>query len=162
MGRDGLILAAVLALVWAAKSGRLRLLVPTRDRSPATRISDRLASSEDPGAAVREQTLRLGGGAFLGFSPGGAWVSADPEHAVMVLGPPRSGKTSMVVIPALLAAPGAAVSTATKPDVLRSTWRARAQLGQGVGFRPVRRDRSTTAADPAPVVVAGDCGIELG
>jgi len=54
----------------------------------------------------------------------------------MVLGPPRSGKTSTVVIPALLGAPGAAVSTATKPDVLEATWRARAQTGQVWLFDP--------------------------
>jgi len=54
----------------------------------------------------------------------------------MVLGPPRSGKTSTVVIPALLAASGAAVSTATKPDVLAATWRARAQMGQVWLFDP--------------------------
>ena len=63
-------------------------------------------------------------------------MTADPEHAVMVLGPPRSGKTSTVVIPAMLAAPGAAISTATKPDVLAATWRARAQVGQVWLFDP--------------------------
>jgi type IV secretory pathway TraG/TraD family ATPase VirD4 len=136
MGRDGLILAAVFMFVRAVKSGRLRLPLKTRERSPATRLADRLAGAERPGEAVREHTRQLGGGAFLGFSPGGGWVTADPEHAVMVLGPPRSGKTSMVVIPALLAAPGAAVSTATKPDVLEATWRARAQMGQVWLFDP--------------------------
>jgi hypothetical protein len=35
-----------------------------------------------------------------------------------------------------LAAPGAAISTATKPDVLRATWRSRAQLGQVWLFDP--------------------------
>ncbi len=135
IGSDGLLLAALVALAWAAKSGRLRLPLP-RERPPATRVTDRLAASEDPAAAVREHALGLGGGAFLGFSPGGGWVSADPEHAVMVLGPPRSGKTSMVVIPALLGAPGAAVSTATKPDVLRASWRSRARLGQVWLFDP--------------------------
>ena len=81
-------------------------------------------------AAVRAHSLRLGGGAYLGIAPGGRWVTADPEHAVMVLGPPRSGKTSAIVIPSVLAAPGAVVSTATKPDVLDATWRSRRQIGQ--------------------------------
>jgi type IV secretion system protein VirD4 len=136
MGRDGLILAGVFMFVRAVKSGRLRLPLKTRERSPATRLADRLAGAERPGEAVREHTRQLGGGAFLGFSPGGGWVTADPEHAVMVLGPPRSGKTSMIVIPAMLAAPGAAVSTATKPDVLEATWRSRAQMGQVWLFDP--------------------------
>jgi hypothetical protein len=66
------------------------------------------------GERVRAQSLRLGGGAYLGLAPGGGWVTADPEHGVMVLGPPRSGKTSMIVIPSILAAPGAVISTAAR------------------------------------------------
>jgi type IV secretory pathway TraG/TraD family ATPase VirD4 len=90
--------------------------------SPAPRIVD--------AAAVRAKSARLGGGAYLGLGPQGRWVTADPEHAVMVLGPPRSGKTSSIVIPSVLAAPGAVVSTATKPDVMDATWRARSEVGQ--------------------------------
>src|SRR6202035_741907 len=37
-------------------------------------------------ASVRAKSARLGGGAYLGLGPGGRWVTADPEHAVMVLG----------------------------------------------------------------------------
>jgi type IV secretory pathway TraG/TraD family ATPase VirD4 len=81
-------------------------------------------------ASVRAKSLRLGGGAYLGLASGGRWVTADPEHAVMVLGPPRSGKTGSIVIPSVLAAPGSVVSTATKPDVMNATWRARAEIGQ--------------------------------
>jgi len=96
----------------------------------------RLAGSPDPAQAVREHVRALGGGAFLGFASGGGWVTADPEHAVLVLGPPRSGKTSAIVIPAMLAASGAAVSTSTKRDVLDATLGARAQLGQVWLFDP--------------------------
>jgi type IV secretion system protein VirD4 len=135
IGRDVLLLGAGWLLFRAIKNGHLKLPLPHR-RSPATRLADRLAGAEHPGEAVREQVQRLGGGAFLGFAPGGSWVTADPEHGVLVLGPPRSGKTSAVVIPALLAAPGAAVSTATKRDVLTATWRARAQIGQVWLFDP--------------------------
>src|ERR1700722_3420878 len=58
----------------------------------------------------------------------GAW--AGPEQAMLVLGPgktmlglgpPRSGKTSSVVIPRVIGAPAAVVSTSTKPDVLLAT-----------------------------------------
>jgi Type IV secretory system Conjugative DNA transfer len=89
---------------------------------PAPRILD--------AASLRAKALRLGGGAYLGLGAGGRWVTADPEHAVMVLGPPRSGETSAIVIPSVLAAPGPVVSTATKPDVMNATWRARAEIGQ--------------------------------
>jgi len=88
-----------------------------------------------PAEAARLRSLRLGGGAYLGIARG-RWVTADPEHAVMVLGPPRSGKTSMIVIPSILAAPGAVVSTATKRDVMDATWRSRAQVGQVWLFDP--------------------------
>jgi type IV secretion system protein VirD4 len=136
MLRDGLILTGLLLLVRALLSGRLRLPFRRRDRSPATRMADTIASSSDPGETVREHSRQQGGGAFLGFYPGGRWVTADPEHAVMILGPPRSGKTSTIVIPALLAAPGPVVSTATKRDVLDATWRARSHVGQVWVFDP--------------------------
>jgi type IV secretory pathway TraG/TraD family ATPase VirD4 len=90
----------------------------------------------DVRAKVRAYSLRHGGGAYLGTKPDGKWVTADRESAVMLLGPPRSGKTSAVIIPALLAAPGAAISTSTKPDVMAATLRARAELGQVWLFDP--------------------------
>jgi len=98
-------------------------------------VGQQLAQAANPLQALRERSVAAGGGAFLGFS-GGAWISAEPEHAVMVIGPPRSGKTSEVVIPALLACPGAAVSTSTKPDVLRATLRARQETGEVWLFDP--------------------------
>lgn len=85
---------------------------------------------------VRYEIKRKGSGAYLGTDEDGEWVTAERESAVMVLGPPRSGKTSAVMIPALLGAPGAAVSTSTKPDVMKATMRARAELGEVWLFDP--------------------------
>jgi hypothetical protein len=87
------------------------------------------SSSPLDAAGLRARSAQLGGGAYLGLDRG-SWVTADPEHAVMVLGPPRSGKTSSIVIPSVLAAPGPVVSTATKPDVLDATHRSRSEVGQ--------------------------------
>jgi type IV secretion system protein VirD4 len=136
MTRDGLILGVVFLLARGLLTGRLRLPLARRDRSPATRRSEQIVRSPHPGEEVRALSRQLGGGAFLGLSPTGRWVTADPEHAVMVLGPPRSGKTSSVVIPSLLAAPGAALSTSTKPDVMDATRNARSELGQVWLFDP--------------------------
>jgi type IV secretory pathway TraG/TraD family ATPase VirD4 len=61
-----------------------------------------------------------------------------------VLGPPRSGKTSAIVIPNVLAAPGAVVSTSTKPDVLGATAAARRGRGQALLYDP----SGTVAAPP--------------
>lgn len=60
----------------------------------------------------------------------------EPEQALLVIGPPRSRKTSSVVVPNLWHAPGAAVSTSTKPDVLEATVAVRAQVGTCWVFDP--------------------------
>ncbi len=54
----------------------------------------------------------------------------------MVLGPPRSGKTSSLIIPNVLGANGPVVSTSTKPDVLEATIGARQRLGECLLFDP--------------------------
>jgi type IV secretion system protein VirD4 len=53
-----------------------------------------------------------------------------PEHGALILGPPRSGKTTALVVPNVLAAPGAVVSTSTKTDVLVATALARSRVGR--------------------------------
>ncbi len=97
-----------------------------------------------PSARAREGSLRLGGGAYLGLDEHGGWVTADPESAVMVLGPPRSGKTSAIMIPALMACSGAAISTSTKPDVMRATLAARSEIGQAWLFDPAGTETTST------------------
>jgi len=61
---------------------------------------------------------------------------AGSEQAMLVLGPPRSGKTSSIVIPSVLEAPAAVVSTSTKPDVLLATYAARGLHGTCYVFDP--------------------------
>ncbi len=95
--------------------------------------------------ATRQAAERAGSGIYLGHA-GAGWCAAPPEHAVLVLGPPRSGKTSGFVIPNLLAASGPVVSTSTKPDVLRATAGIRRDLGQCLLFDP-----SGTVACPPSV-----------
>jgi len=71
---------------------------------------------------------------FLPVSP----LYAGPESAVLVVGPPRSGKTSTLVIPSVLDAPAAVVSTSTKTDVLEATAVHRKSLGRVFVFDPTR------------------------
>ena len=54
---------------------------------------------------------------------GDTWCG--PEGSLLVLGPPRSGKTTSIVVPCVLDAPAAVVSTSTKPDVMAQSvfWR---------------------------------------
>ena len=133
--------------VWfvrAVRDGRIPIgWLLTRLTTPVPEILPLVTGDAQltPGEAVRAEVSRLGGGAYLGVSRRGGWVLADPEHAVMVLGPPRSGKTSAVMIPALMSCSGAAVSTSTKPDVMDATVIARSEVGQAWLFDPSGGER---------------------
>lgn len=150
--RFGLIPRRVLALV----PGPLRGVVPGDRRL----LPQRLARAEDPLRAVRAQARQAGRGAFLGFYTARRhteWVGADPQHAVLVLGPPRSGKTSGIIIPALVAHDGPAISTSTKPDVFGSTGAGRQDLGTLWWFDPAGESEApagTEALRWSPVTAA--------
>ncbi|WP_372498065.1 type IV secretory system conjugative DNA transfer family protein [Sinomonas terrae] len=74
-------------------------------------------------------------GYLLGKSRGKeVWASA--EDSILLIGPPRSGKGLHVVINAILDAPGAVVTTSTRPDNLAATLRARQRIGPVAVFDP--------------------------
>ncbi|WP_087623431.1 TraM recognition domain-containing protein [Aeromicrobium sp. PE09-221] len=76
-------------------------------------------------------------GYLLGRSRGkGVWASV--EDSILLLGPPRSGKGLHVVINAILDAPGAVVTTATRPDNIAATITARKRKGPVAVFDPQR------------------------
>ncbi|WP_454137196.1 TraM recognition domain-containing protein [Microbacterium paulum] len=77
-------------------------------------------------------------GYLLGTSRGvGVWASV--EDSILLIGPPRSGKGLHVVINAILDAPGAVVTTSTRPDNLTATLQARGREGRPVAvFDPQR------------------------
>ncbi|HSS10520.1 MAG TPA: type IV secretory system conjugative DNA transfer family protein, partial [Acidimicrobiales bacterium] len=86
-------------------------------------------------ALLRARVAAVGAPLYLGAGTAGA-AFAPSQQAVLVLGPPRSGKTSTLVVPNVLAAPGPVVSTSTKADVLQATWEARAEMGRCWLFDP--------------------------
>jgi type IV secretion system protein VirD4 len=96
---------------------------------------------------VRARIIEGGGGPYLGVNARGVWRQAGRERAVLVLGPPRSGKSSAVMIPSLLAHTGPAVSASTKPDVLAATVGVRSRTGTAWRFDPV--------GEPGGIGVAG-------
>ena len=67
-------------------------------------------------------------GYLLGASRG-TKVWASVEDSILLIGPPRSGKTLHVVVNAILDAPGAVVTTSTRPENLTATLRARRRTG---------------------------------
>ena len=142
----GAMLALLIALVvflWV----RVRRFTHRAEQDPrrmagiATRHEVATAASEKA-LLRRAENLRPGltdpeptdVGYRLGSSKGvGVWASV--EDSIMVIGPPRSGKGLHLVIPAILDAPGAVV-TSTRPDNLTATMRARRRIGPVAIFDP--------------------------
>lgn len=66
----------------------------------------------------------------------GVDCGASVEDSLLLLGPPRSGKGTSLVIPMILDAPGAVVTTSTRPDNLAVTLAARRKRGPVAVFDP--------------------------
>ncbi|KQW42620.1 type VI secretion protein [Nocardioides sp. Root1257] len=74
-------------------------------------------------------------GYLLGTSQG-RQIWASVEDSILVIGPPRSGKGLHLVINAILDAPGAVVTTSTRPDNITATIEARQARGPVAVFDP--------------------------
>jgi type IV secretory pathway TraG/TraD family ATPase VirD4 len=61
--------------------------------------------------------------------PYGRLLHLERRHSLLIVGPTQAGKTSSLVMPALLNWTGAAVVTSVKSDVVRSTMAWRSSLG---------------------------------
>jgi type IV secretion system protein VirD4 len=86
-------------------------------------------------------------GAYLGMGARDP-VFTGPEHSAVVIGPPRSGKTSSVIIPAATLWHGPVVVTSTKPDVLRATQPSRRRLGRTWVWDPTRSVTLPAGTEP--------------
>ncbi len=95
-----------------------------------------LLRAEDPLVTLWEYARLKGGGVYLGLDKDGEMRFARAQRAVLLLGPPRSGKTTAVIVPALVAHDGPAVCTSTKTDVAAHTRFARERLGRLWVFDP--------------------------
>jgi hypothetical protein len=88
--------------------------------------------------------------------PRGAWrmICEDTEHALLVIGPPRAGKTAGVIVPNVLAWRGPVVSTSVRTDVAEATLAARSRAGVCWHFDP-------SAANPIGEVISPIRGVEM-
>ena len=148
-----LVLAALAALLAVAVWCSWRLIAGTRHKtSRDPRRLAGVASSRDVATSASERALLARGrtrrpslakpkapdvGYLLGRSRGkGVWASV--EDSILLLGPPRSGKGLHVVINAILDAPGAVITTSTRPDNIAATLTARERRGPVAVFDPQR------------------------
>ncbi len=97
---------------------------------------DLIEAAPDPLSAALTSAAEHAVGVYLGMLDSGAAVFAKSELATLVIGPPRSGKTSGLVIPTLLLHRGPAVVTSTKDEVARATVLARYRQGRVRVFDP--------------------------
>src|ERR1019366_1494274 len=137
-GVTGVAIALILVLLAIVVIAEI---IPPHGRPRKPRPPSRPADA-DPLRAIRALAARAGGGVWLGAGEDGQWRFARPERAGLLLGPPRSGKTSGVIIPAVLAHGGPAIVTSTKPDVARATARARTRDGRVWMFDPTGASRT--------------------
>jgi type IV secretory pathway TraG/TraD family ATPase VirD4 len=75
-------------------------------------------------------------GILLGRDQHG-WIWSGHQRSALVLGPTRSGKTTSIIIPNVLSAPGSVVLTSTKHDVIDATVDARRAVGHTLLFDPL-------------------------
>ena len=137
----GIGLPVVVCLRLAQKGGRENDVLSTSSgmagRSEITRIAGRRELVRRAGTlrpSVETPTVR-DVGYLLGNSRGvGCYCSV--EDSVVVLGPPRAGKGLPLVIPTILDAPGAVITTSTRPDNLTVTLQARMKTGPVAVFDP--------------------------
>jgi type IV secretion system protein VirD4 len=71
---------------------------------------------------------------------GGRLLRAEDRHALVAFGPPQSGKSAGLAVPALLEWEGPAVASSIKTDLLDATLARRRSLGPVFVFDPFRLD----------------------
>ena len=77
-----------------------------------------------------------GGGRLALGRAGGRLLHAESRHALVAFGPPQSGKSAGLAVPALLEWDGPAVASSIKTDLLACTERRRRSLGRVFVFDP--------------------------
>lgn len=98
---------------------------------------EKIAQAEDPWLAIREvrtkyhrERLHVGIGEL-------GWTNTDAQSNCLILGPPRTGKTSAVAVPQIITAFAPVVAVTTKGATLYvPTAQTRARMGQLWHFNP--------------------------
>ena len=144
IGVPVLLLVAVGAgvLVWRSGSGRRTRVDPlARRMAPIGQLAGitptdaaRTAARLRPGADLADPDAH---GLPIGKTvPGGVTIRQGWEDVAVVIAGPRTGKSTSVGIPAIMAAPGAVAATSNKPDLHDATRGPRSKIGTIWSFDP--------------------------
>jgi len=109
-------------LKWGAKSDRQEVLASP---APSRQI-----------VAVASKGWSKPGGGHVGWDSDGRYIGANSRGAMLVIGPPGSGKSAALLIPSIFVMPGAGVVSSIKLDLLQATAFARASVGRVFHFDP--------------------------
>jgi type IV secretion system protein VirD4 len=131
----GLLAAVAVALICAVRrlgsSGRLRF----RESGARWASSGELRSLRRRSPLAVRGTPQDGGRLALGRRDG-RLLYAEQRHALVAFGPPQSGKSAGLAVPALLEWRGPAVASSIKTDLLAVTLSRRRELGTVFVFDP--------------------------
>ena len=128
--------AVALALILFALAGDNRRTGRGDRGARWARRRDVLAlSRRRPSARAAGGVGRSAGRLALGYHRG-RLLRAEERHALVAFGPPQSGKSAGLAIPALLEWQGPAVASSIKTDLLAVTLRRRRALGEALVFDP--------------------------
>jgi type IV secretion system protein VirD4 len=132
-------------------AGALGLVGLAGDRAPGRRQADRGAhwasrrelsvlrdadrTSETRSSEAGRGSKRSAGRLALGYH-GRSLLRAEQRHALVAFGPPQSGKSAGLVIPALLEWQGPAVASSIKTDLLGATLARRRRIGEALVYDP--------------------------
>ncbi len=155
-----LVILFILALVAIARDGR-KTLRP--DRAARHMAAGREVAHMNAKGS-RAKATRLGAVADSPGVPLGKTVRGRSslfsswEDMIVVVAGPRTMKTTAYAIPALLAAPGAALATSNKRDVVDATRDVRTRLGEAWVFDPqkVANETATWWWNPLTYIAAHD------
>jgi type IV secretion system protein VirD4 len=123
------LIAAGTALVVTARRLGVGAVAHRRDRGARWARPGELRLLRRRGRAETQRRLVLG-------RHRGTLLRAEQRHAVVAFGPPQSGKSSGLAVPALLEWQGPAVASSIKTDLLAATLDRRRRLGRAFVFDP--------------------------
>lgn len=84
-------------------------------------VLDLIGEHPDPLMTLQQFMLKRGGRSLPLGGTGQDWIGTRPDHHLLVVGSPRSGKTSSLLANAVTAHPGPVVSASTQADVFEAT-----------------------------------------